>query len=188
MAVKKLIYVLPNREKPLAVNAADDICKKTIEWGFDSCVSLIPESPAEAEKLANADYLVVLGGDGTILQAARATVEINVPIVGINYGKVGYMAVLGSDDLDELRNILLGKYSLSERMMLDVDVIKGDKSVRSFSRALNEAVMSNGPIPHLVEFDLYCDGQLCQHLRSDGIIIATPTGSSAYSRIQRFFP
>lgn len=179
--MSKRVIVLPNIEKPNAVAAADGICKKIIKWGFDATVSTIPENAAEVEKLADADYLVVLGGDGTIIQVARATVEINVPIVGINYGKIGYMAVLGSDSLDELRNILIGKYSLQSRMMLDVDIIKGDKSVRSFSRALNEAVVSNGPIPHLVEFDLYCDGRLCQHLRSDGIIIATPTGSSAYS-------
>jgi len=66
-------------------------------------------------------------------------------------------------------------------MMLDIDVIASDKSLKSSSKALNEAVISNGPIPHLVEFDLYCDGNLCQHIRSDGIIVATPTGSSAYS-------
>lgn len=179
--MNKHIYVLPNKEKQEAVAAADGICKKIIDWGFDAQISAMPENAFDAEKLSGADYLVVLGGDGSIIQVARATVEINVPIIGINYGKVGYMAVLGSDDLDGLYDILKGKHALQKRMMLDVDIIKGDKSVRSFSRALNEAVVSNGPIPHLVEFDLYCDGHLCQHVRSDGIIIATPTGSSAYS-------
>ena len=115
--MKKRVYILPNNEKPKAVAAADGICKKITEWDFDARVSAIPESAEDAGYLSDADYLVVLGGDGTILQVARATVEINVPIVGINYGKVGYMAVLGSDDLDELRNILLGKYSLQSRIV-----------------------------------------------------------------------
>lgn len=179
--MKKHIYVLPNPEKPKAVEAAEGICKMIESFGYDCKISAIPENAVDAQSMADADYLVVLGGDGTILQVARATADIDAPIVGINYGKLGYMAVLGGDDTDELRDILGGKHIVQERMMLDVDIIKGDKSVRSFSRALNEAVISNGPIPHLVEFDLYCDGNLCQHIRSDGIIIATPTGSSAYS-------
>lgn len=177
----KKVYVLPNNEKQNVLEALEGICRKIREWGHICEVSAIPENPESARHLADADYLIVLGGDGTIIQVARATVEINVPIIGINYGKIGYMAALGSDNIDRLSAVLDGDFTVTERMMLDVDVIKGDKSVRSFSRALNEAVVSNGPIPHLVEFDLYCDGKLCQHMRSDGIIIATPTGSSAYS-------
>ncbi len=177
----KIVYVLPNKEKPKALEAAEGICKNILSWGYDGRISAIPESAAEAQKLSDADYLVVLGGDGSIIQVARATMEIGVPIVGINFGNIGYMAALGGDELDGLREILNGKHTVQRRMMLDVDVIREDKTVRSLSRALNEAVISNGPIPHLVEFDLYCDGNLCQHIRADGIIVATPTGSSAYS-------
>ncbi|MBE6587248.1 MAG: NAD(+)/NADH kinase [Ruminococcaceae bacterium] len=179
--MKKLVFVLPNKEKQKAIEAAEGICQKILSWGYDAEISAMPENALEARSLERADYLVVLGGDGSIIQVARATTELNIPIVGINYGKVGYMAVLGGEEADELRDILAGNHIVQKRMMLDVDIIKGDRSVRSFSRALNEAVVSNGPIPHLVEFDLYCDGNLCQHIRSDGIIIATPTGSSAYS-------
>lgn len=179
--MKKQIYVLPNKEKPEAVDAAEGICKSVISWGFDCDIAPIPATIEEAQALRNADFLVVLGGDGSIIQVARSTVDINVPIVGINYGKLGYMTAVRNDGICELKNILFGDHIVQERMMLDVDIIKDDRSVRSFSRALNEAVVSNGPIPHLVEFDLYCDGRLAQHIRSDGIIIATPTGSSAYS-------
>ncbi len=179
--MKRHVCVLPNKEKQKALEAADGICKKIAEWGFSVQLSAIPENEAEAQHLKDADYLVVLGGDGSIIQVARATLEYNIPIIGINYGKIGYMAVLKSEGIDGLRDILLGNHVIQERMMLDVDIIRGDKTVRSFSYALNEAVISNGPIPHLLEFDLYCDGKLAQHIRSDGIIIATPTGSSAYS-------
>ena len=179
--MKKKIFVLPNKEKPKAISAADEICKRIPDWGFSAVVADIPVSRVDAEELSCADYLVVLGGDGSIIQVARATTHLNIPIIGINYGKIGYMAALGSDGLEELYEILQGNHIVQQRMMLDVDVIMDDKVVRSLTCALNEAVVSNGPIPHLVEFDLYCDGKLAQHIRSDGIIIATPTGSSAYS-------
>lgn len=179
--MSKKIYVLPNPEKDAAIDACDSICKKIRSWGYDADISKLPVSSDESRTLSDADYLVVLGGDGSIIQVARATIGIDVPIIGINYGKIGYMAALGSDDIDSLRTILDGDHIIQERMMLDVDVIKNDRLVKSLTCALNEAVVSNGPIPHLVEFDLYCDGHLAQHIRSDGIIIATPTGSSAYS-------
>lgn len=177
----KKIYVLPNSDKPRAVEAAEGIAKQISDLGFTAEIGEIPRCISDGEKLSDADYLVVLGGDGSIIQVARSVIPAKIPIIGINYGNVGYMAALNCDDISALSSILSGDHTVQNRMMLDVDIIKEDKSVRSLTCALNEAVVSNGPIPHLVEFDLYCDGKLCQHLRSDGIIIATPTGSSAYS-------
>ena len=179
--MNKLVYVLPNKEKSQAVEAAADLCKHINLWGFNSRIAPIPESTDEAKSFEGADYLVVLGGDGSMIQVARTTMFLEIPIVGINYGTIGYMTALSKDNIEKLHEILLGKHVLQNRMMLDIDVIKDDKSLKAYSRSLNEVVVSNGPIPHLVEFDLYCDGNLCQQIRSDGIIIATPTGSSAYS-------
>ncbi len=176
-----LVYVLPNHQKPQAVEASAKVREIVLSAGYDCKVERMPDTIDEGNLLSGADFLVVLGGDGSIIQVARATININVPIIGINFGKVGYMAALGADNGEELRNILLGGYTVQERMMLDVDIIRDDKVAKSMTCALNEAVISNGPIPHLVEFDLYCDGNLCQHIRSDGLIVATPTGSSAYS-------
>ncbi|MBQ4066416.1 MAG: NAD(+)/NADH kinase [Clostridia bacterium] len=175
------VYVLPNSEKPDAVKAADGICKRICEWGFNARICEIPTKRENSASLADAGFFVVLGGDGSIIQVARATIDIGAPIIGINYGKIGYMAVLGSDDTEALKGILEGRHTVQQRMMLDVDIINADKTLKSASYSLNEVVVSNGPIPHLVEFDLFCDGNLCQHIRSDGMIIATPTGSSAYS-------
>ncbi len=177
----KKIYILPNPEKEEALLAAPGICSDILSWGFDCAVADMPQSVAEAGYLYDADFLVVLGGDGSIIQVARVTTELNIPIIGINYGTVGYMAAISRDNTSDLKDILCGNHVVQKRMMLDIDIIRNDKVVKSFTRALNEAVVSNGPIPHLVEFDLYCDGVLAQHIRSDGIIIATPTGSSAYS-------
>lgn len=179
--MSKKVYILPNSEKCYALEDCDIICSSLCENGFCCNVSAIPENADNGQHLSDADFLVVLGGDGTIIQVARATVGMNIPIIGMNYGNVGYMAAVGKGDVNSLIGILNGGYMIQERMMLDVDIIKEDKTVRALACALNEAVISNGPIPHLVEFELYCDGHICQHVRSDGMIIATPTGSSAYS-------
>lgn len=179
--MKGLIYVLPNKQKSCAVEAADQIRNIILSMDYDCKIEKMPDTVEEGNRLSGAEFLVVLGGDGSIIQVARATININVPIVGINFGNIGYMAALAANNVEGLKNILSGAYAVQERMMLDVDIIRDDKVVKSLTCALNEAVISNGPIPHLVEFDLYCDGNLCQHIRSDGIIVATPTGSSAYS-------
>ena len=179
--MSKLIYVLPNPDKRIALEDCDRISRFLCDNGFECKIVPVPQEKDDVSFLSNADYLVVLGGDGTIIQVARATVGLNVPIVGINYGNVGYMTAVSKGDMNLLLSILNGDHVIQDRMMLDVDIIKDDKTVRVLALALNEAVVSNGPIPHLVEFELYCDGNLCQHIRSDGMIIATPTGSSAYS-------
>jgi len=177
----KKVYILPNPEKAEAIEAAVYICEKINSWGHLGLVSDFPSNSDDSQRFSDADYLCVLGGDGSIIQVARATVSLNIPIIGINFGTVGYMALLNRDNVDELQSVLASTPLIQKRMMLDIDIIRNDKVAKSFTRALNEAVMSNGPIPHLVEFDLYCDGIKIQHIRSDGIIIATPTGSSAYS-------
>ena len=179
--MKKIVYVLPNSEKSNAVEDCDVICNSLGDNGFECRIASLPVGCDAGQCLADADYLIVLGGDGTIIQVARATVGMNIPIVGMNYGNIGYMAAVAKGDVASLIDILDGGHLIQERMMLDVDIIKSDHTVRALACALNEAVISNGPIPHLVEFELYCDGYLCQHVRSDGMIIATPTGSSAYS-------
>ena len=127
------------------------------------------------------ELLIVMGGDGSIIKAARMSHGYDIPIVGINFGRLGYLAELETGDIPLLSNIVRGAYKLEERMMLDVSVIKNGEVVNISYPCLNEAVLSNGPISRLAEFDLYCDGEQVAHYAADGIIISTPTGSSAYS-------
>lgn len=124
---------------------------------------------------SGADIMIVLGGDGTILKAARKCAESKVPILGVNLGRIGYMAELELEELDMLERLTEGTYRVEERMMLEAVI----GSERLF--ALNEAVLGGASIFRVVEIELYCDGKLVNSYRADGLIAATPTGSTAYS-------
>jgi NAD+ kinase len=129
----------------------------------------------------NADLAVVIGGDGTMLAAARNLVGRRVPLVGINQGRVGFMTDIGHDDMHEgIGAILGGKYTLEERALLDAEILRDGKSVLR-TVALNEAVVGKGSQGRLIEFELSIDGEFVYRLRGDGVIVATPTGSTAYA-------
>jgi NAD+ kinase len=132
-------------------------------------------------KGADADLAVVVGGDGSLLAAARELVGRGVPVVGINLGRVGFMTDIGRGDLREsVGAILDGRYTLEERALLDAEVFRGRKSVLR-TIALNEAVVGKGAQGRLIEFSLAIDGEFVYKLRGDGVIVATPTGSTAYA-------
>ena len=130
---------------------------------------------------AGADLAVVLGGDGSMLSAARHLAAYRVPLVGINQGRLGFMTdiALGTM-LESMAQLLAGQYSLEERTMLDAEVMRGSKSLMS-TRGLNDVVVNKGAVGRLIEFLVHIDGEFVYDLRSDGLIVATPTGSTAYS-------
>ena len=124
--------------------------------------------------------MVCFGGDGTILHAARDATLHNVPIMGVNMGSVGFMAELERGELTQLTQLLKGRLKTEERMMLDVKVYRGDKLV-STDLALNDAVISKGSMARVAEMEILADKELVADLAGDGVIIASPTGSTAYS-------
>ncbi|MFN2644826.1 MAG: NAD(+)/NADH kinase [Burkholderiales bacterium] len=128
-----------------------------------------------------ADLAVVIGGDGTMLAAARNLVRHGVPLVGVNQGRVGFMTDIGQRDMREgIGAIVDGNYTMEERSLLDAEVLRGPQSLLR-TMALNEAVIGKGSQGRLIEFDLLLDGEFVYALRADGIIVATPTGSTAYA-------
>jgi NAD+ kinase len=128
-----------------------------------------------------ADLAIVVGGDGTMLTAARELVRHRVPLVGINQGRLGFMTDIGHDDMQAgVGAVLDGKYSVEERTLLEAEIKRAGKSVLS-TIALNEAVIGKGSQGRLIEFELSVDGEFVYRLRADGIIVATPTGSTAYA-------
>ena len=130
---------------------------------------------------AEAKLAIVVGGDGTMLAAARNLVRHHVPLVGVNQGRVGFMTDIGHDDMRSgIGAILDGKYTLEERALLEAEIKRNDKSVLQ-TIALNEAVVGKGSQGRLIEFDLLIDGEFVYTLRADGVIVATPTGSTAYA-------
>lgn len=129
---------------------------------------------------AESNILIVLGGDGTILEAARRAAQRGTPILGVNLGRLGYMAELELNELDMLSRLFTGDYTLETRSMLRVELMAGGE-LKSFCYALNDAVISNGSVSRMIDLELSEGGVPVTTYRADGLIIATPTGSTAYS-------
>lgn len=127
------------------------------------------------------DIIIVLGGDGTIIESSRRAAPYKKPIIGLNLGRLGYMAELDMNETDMLASLFDGNYTLESRSMLSVEVIGSGNKTRFTSYALNDAVVSNGSVARIVDLELYCNDKLMSAYRADGIIVSTPTGSTAYS-------
>lgn len=132
------------------------------------------------KSLSKADILVCFGGDGTILHAAKDANAHGVPILGINLGSVGFMAELEMGELSQLAKLSQGKYALEARMMLDVQVVR-DSRVVFRDIALNDAVITKGAVARVLDLAVYGDKVLISRLSGDGVILSTPTGSTAYA-------
>jgi NAD+ kinase len=129
----------------------------------------------------NADLALVVGGDGTMLSAARNLVRHRVPLVGVNQGRVGFMTDIALSEMRSAVEALLdGRYTIEERSLLEAEIRREGKPVLR-TLALNEAVVGKGSQGRLIEFELYLDGEYVYTLRADGVIVATPTGSTAYA-------
>ncbi len=127
-----------------------------------------------------ADFLICFGGDGTILHAARDATLHNVPILGVNMGSVGFMAELERGELTLLAALPQGRYTLEERMMLTVKAWRGTRLL-SEELALNDAVISKGSSARVAELEILADQIQAASITGDGVIVATPTGSTGYS-------
>ncbi len=130
---------------------------------------------------SEAELIIVLGGDGFMLEAARRAAPNGISILGINMGRVGYMTELEMNELELIDRVFEGKYSIDERAMLKVDIRSAKGQIRSSSYALNDAVIANGAAARIVDLELSDGGELVNTYRADGLVIATPTGSTAYS-------
>jgi len=133
------------------------------------------------EMAIKADLLVVLGGDGTLLAAARALHGHKVPILAVNLGGLGFLTSVTLDELyPVLESVLAGEHRTSERMMLDAEIVHSSKPAE-IQCALNDAVANKAALARMLDFDVAVDGNHVGRYRADGLIVATPTGSTAYS-------
>lgn len=128
-----------------------------------------------------ADLVIVVGGDGTLLHAARSLARYNKPVLGINRGRLGFLTDVSPDEIDErIGAVLKGDYVIEQRAMLNMSV-KSNGEPAGEGIALNDVVLFTGKSVHMIEFELHIEGQFVYRQRSDGLIIATPTGSTAYA-------
>ncbi len=131
-------------------------------------------------ELTGADLIICFGGDGTILHMAKTATRHNIPILGVNIGTMGFMAELESSELQELSRLATGDYTLDSRMMLDVTVQR-EQDIVYHDISLNDVVFTKGAVARIIHLSVQCDGVQAMECSGDGLIIATPTGSTAYS-------
>ncbi|NVD06035.1 NAD(+) kinase [Vibrio sp. JPW-9-11-11] len=128
-----------------------------------------------------ADLAIVVGGDGNMLGAARVLSRFDISVIGVNRGNLGFLTDLNPEDFQQaLSSVLAGDFIEEERFLLEAEVHRHGQ-VKSHNAALNEAVLHPGQVAHMIEFEVYIDESFAFSLRADGLIVATPTGSTAYS-------
>ena len=190
MNQKKIILCPnPNRDQGMAATKAAE--KLLREMGFRTVVCSPFKDQKEGafadydvrplpQEMKGADLLVTFGGDGTILHLAKLAALNKLPVLGINMGGLGFIAELEAGELDALRKLKDWEFETESRMMLDVSVIRDGKQIYS-NLGLNDAVIREGPISHVIHLKISSDGRHLADIAGDGVIISTPTGSTAYS-------
>lgn len=188
----KKIILTPNPYRDKNFNTVREAMQILAESGLDVRICL----PFEVDRsfalpkdlrfsrldreLPSADMVICLGGDGTILHMAKAATRYGIPVLGINIGTMGFIAELESGELQQLRRIATGAYCVEDRMMLDVTVHR-DRDIIFHDIALNDVVITKGAVARIVHLSIKCDGVQALECGGDGVIIASPTGSTAYS-------
>ena len=179
----------PGRDRELtATLRAEGILR---ELGFETVICSPFRSQKEEDfpgaklrpllpEMQRADLLITFGGDGTILHLAKLTALNQVPVLGINMGSLGFIAELEAGEIDRLRALKSWNFATEDRMMLDVSVIRDGRQIYQ-NLGLNDAVIREGPISHVIHLRVESDGHHLADIAGDGVIIATPTGSTAYA-------
>lgn len=172
-----LALLIPNLQRDLDGKTTKQICSKLRSINIEPVVvNSTDDGFADAAKAC--DFAVSVGGDGSIIHSAKKLAPYGKPIIGVNVGRLGFMATLEACDIDMLDKIAQNKYTTENRMMLDVSVTVN--GVDHCYRALNDAVISKGAISKIIDLELCCNNRPVGDYRADGIIISTPTGSTAY--------
>ncbi len=187
----KKIILCPNPSRDRGMNTTKRVDKMLREMGFRTVVC----SPFKDQKdgafadmdvrplhpeLRSADMLITFGGDGTILHLAKLVALNKIPVLGINMGGLGFIAELEAGELDKLRRLKEWNFETEHRMMLDVSVVRDGRQIYT-NLGLNDAVIREGPISHVIHLKISSDGRHLADIAGDGVIVATPTGSTAYS-------
>ncbi len=181
------VYIIVNEKKARALDIAQKAAVILSENGAKiimteafnniiTCENIIFTS--ESNALLQCDVIITIGGDGTILRAARKNLPFKKPILGINVGHLGFLANIEQNELHLLKNVVTGEFKLDERSILNV--ITSQNKNKSYN-AFNEVVIGKHSISQTIDVFIYCDDILVSNYRGDGVIIATPTGSTAYS-------
>ena len=183
------VYVVPNAQRPQTIQVAARAAEILLEKGcavYMEQNARQTDAPQEIqyatvdECCETADVIITVGGDGSILHSAMVSLPYGKPILGINVGRCGFLATCEPDQMEEvLGRIVRGEYQIDSRSLLQVSVMEGETVHELY--ALNDVIIRNGRVQHAIDVAITCDGIPVQNYRGDGVIVATPTGSTAYS-------
>jgi NAD+ kinase len=183
--------------KPHQPDALKTLCDLA-KWLGDRGITLVGGPEIERERIEHqtgcavkevdrseladtVDLILVLGGDGTMIATARMVGDREIPVVGVNYGGLGYLAEFRIEELYvALESILTGNYRLEQRVMLAVELLRGDQPLTR-NRVLNDVVINKSALARIIEIEAYMNRQFVNSFRADGLIVSTPTGSTAYN-------
>ncbi|HKP35253.1 MAG TPA: NAD(+)/NADH kinase [Pyrinomonadaceae bacterium] len=183
--------------KPHQPDALDTLCRLT-EWLNQRAIKLVGgpsldrehiehktgcavETVPDDELARNADLILVLGGDGTMIATARMIGDVEIPVIGVNYGGLGYLAEFRIEEMfTALESILAGDYKLESRLTLEVELRRSDELI-THNRVLNDVVVNKSALARIIEIETYLNEQFLNSFRADGLIVSTPTGSTAYN-------
>ncbi len=163
--------------KGVTVVGGPKLERARVEAATGCAVEAVPHS----ELVRGVDLIVVLGGDGTMIGAARMVGDSGTPVLGVNFGTLGYLAEFTVDDMTAaLESVTAGDYTLDRRLMLSADVTRGGEQLMH-DRVLNDVVISKSALARIIEIDTWVDKKFVNRFRADGLIVSTPTGSTAYN-------
>lgn len=165
---------------------AIELCERAQGWaalhGIDHWAATAADREALHRELPGTDVLVVLGGDGTFLRAARAVIDDDVPLLGVNVGKVGFLSKVEAGAIERVLGLIAdGRYTLEPRMALEGRIFRGGEQLGDRLAALNDIVIARGSLARVVRLDTSIDSSHLASFVADGLVVATPTGSTGYS-------
>ncbi len=184
-------YVIPNMTRANTFAVTSEVLNKINSLGCVACLSDEFESVFGTKDgviyakgdagISESDMVIAVGGDGTFINAAKVAVNNNKPIICVNAGKLAYLACLEADELDLLRNVTEGNFLTEKRMMLSVTIVDNAGEILYHSNCVNDAVVSRSGNIRIMNLSVYCNNAPLIDFPADGAIVATPTGSTAYS-------
>ncbi len=164
-------------ERGITIVGLPEIERERIEHQTGCAIEVLNDT----ELAKHVDLILVLGGDGTMIATARMLGDTEVPVMGVNYGGLGYLAEFPLEELfPALEAILAGQYKVQQRLMLSVELWRGEELVTR-NRVLNDVVVNKSALARIIEIEAYLNQQFVNLFRADGLIVATPTGSTAYN-------